>query len=185
MVPPILVLIAKSPVVEKYDISSLKFFMSGAAPLSADLGDQVEKRFPTARVTQGYGLTETSPTATYTLYKQYRSVKGSCGALLPGVEARLVDDDGKDVGHEQGKEGKAGELWLRGPTVINRKKGYLNLPKVNEECITEDQWFKTGDVAVYRDGYFYITDRKKVRTRVASCLLLLNFYPSNSRLDLT
>lgn len=50
---------------------------------------------------------------------------------------------------------------MRGPTVINRKKGYLNLPKVNEECITEDQWFKTGDVAVYRDGYFWITDRKK------------------------
>jgi len=106
-------------------------------------------------------LTETSPTATYTKYREYREHKGSCGALIPGVEARLVDDDGKDVGHQQGKDGVPGELWLRGPTVINRKKGYLNLPKVNEECITEDQWFKTGDVAVYRDGYFWITDRKK------------------------
>lgn len=52
VVPPLLVLIAKSPVVSKYDLSSIKMFMSGAAPLSAELGDQVEKRLPTCRVTQ-------------------------------------------------------------------------------------------------------------------------------------
>jgi 4-coumarate--CoA ligase len=61
IVPPILVLLAKSPIVEKYDLSSLKAVMSGAAPLSAELGDEVEARIPTLKVTQGYGLTETSP----------------------------------------------------------------------------------------------------------------------------
>jgi acyl-CoA synthetase (AMP-forming)/AMP-acid ligase II len=119
VVPPLLVLIAKSPVVNKYDLSSIKMFMSGAAPLSAELGDQVEKRLP-GKVTQGYGLSETSPVATYCPYKQYQKVKGSCGLLLPGVEARIVDaESGEDYGHVQGKDGRPGELWLRGPTVSN------------------------------------------------------------------
>lgn len=67
---------------------------------------------------QGFGLSESSPVATYCPYKEYRKVKGSCGLLLPGVEARIVDaESGKDYGHEQGKDGRPGELWLRGPTV--------------------------------------------------------------------
>lgn len=79
---------------------------------------------------------------------------GSCGLLLPNLEARLVKDDGEDA-----KDGESGELWMRGPTVM---KGYLNNPQATKDCITAEGWFKTGDVAtVDSEGYMYITDRKK------------------------
>lgn len=158
LVPPVCVLLAKHPLVEKYDLSSLKQILVGAAPLSAELGDEVEKRIPNVTVTQAYGLSETSPTATYAPVKHYRHHKGTCGALVPCVEARLVNDDGKDVGHEQGSDGNPGELWLRGPTIM---KGYLNNEAATKDCLTDDGWFKTGDVAILKKGYFYIVDRKK------------------------
>ena len=158
LVPPICVLLAKHPLVEKYDLSSLEKILVGAAPLSAELGDEVEARLPNTTITQGYGLSETSPTATYGSVKRYRHHKGSCGALLPCVDARLVTEDGKDVGHEQGSEGRPGELWLKGSTIM---KGYLNNEAATKDCITPDGWFKTGDVAIYKDGFLYIVDRLK------------------------
>ncbi|CEH15048.1 Acyl-CoA synthetase [Ceraceosorus bombacis] len=118
VVPPMLVLIAKSPVVDKYDISTLAKVLCGAAPLSAELGDEVQKRCPHIKLTQGYGLSETSPSATLIPTKDYHKYKGSAGRLLAGVEARLVTEEGKDVAHEQGTEGVPGELWLRGPTIM-------------------------------------------------------------------
>lgn len=158
LVPPICVLLAKNPLVEKYDLSSLEHILVGAAPLSAELGDEVSARLPNVSITQGYGLTETSPTATYGSIKRYKHHKGSCGALVPCVEARLIDDEGKDVAHEQGQDGKPGELWLRGPTIM---KGYLKNEAATNDCITKDGWFKTGDVAIYKRGFLYIVDRKK------------------------
>lgn len=158
LVPPILVLLAKNPDVLKYDLSSLRVILSGAAPLSAQLGDEVQARIPTCQVTQGYGLTETSPTSHYTPASKYQNFKGTCGRLMPCVEARLVDEDGRDVAHEQGEYGKPGELWMRGPTIM---KGYLNNEAATRDAITPDGWFKTGDVAIYRDEHFFIVDRKK------------------------
>ncbi|MCO5549697.1 hypothetical protein L7F22_003170 [Adiantum nelumboides] len=158
LVPPILVLLAKDPSVSKYNLSSLRVMMSGAAPLSAQLGDEVQARIPSVKVTQGYGLTETSPTSHYTNISNYANNKGSCGQLMPCVEARLVDEDGRDVGHEQGPFGEPGEIWLRGPTIM---KGYLNNPEATKEAITPEGWFKTGDVGIYKDGHFFIVDRKK------------------------
>lgn len=118
--------------------------MCGAAPLSAELGDAViarmKQRGGKSGIAEGFGLSETSPTATYESYKTHQDSKGSCGRLLPGVEARIVDADGKDVGHEQGKDGKPGELWLRGPTIM---KGYLNRPDATADCIDKDGFFHT------------------------------------------
>jgi acyl-CoA synthetase (AMP-forming)/AMP-acid ligase II len=158
LVPPILVLLAKDPTVQKYDLSSLRIIMSGAAPLSAQLGDEVQEKIRGVRVTQGYGLTETSPTSHYTSVNNYERVKGSCGQLMPCVEARLINEEGRDVGHEQGPFGEPGEIWLRGPTIM---KGYLNNEAATKDAITPDGWFKTGDVAIYKDGHFFIVDRKK------------------------
>ncbi|UZJ57492.1 hypothetical protein CBS101457_006812 [Exobasidium rhododendri] len=158
LVPPICVLLAKHPLIEKYDLSSLKQVLVGAAPLSAALGDEVENRLKGLKITQGYGLSETSPTATYASMEHYKDHKGSCGSLMPCLDARLVDDDGNDVGHEQGTDGKPGELWLKGSTIM---KGYLNNEAATKDCITEDGWFKTGDVAILKNGFFYIVDRKK------------------------
>lgn len=158
LVPPILVLLAKDPSISKYDLSSLRVIMSGAAPLSAELGDEVQARIPSVKVTQGYGLTETSPTSHFTSIANYAKNKGTCGQLMPCVEARLVDEEGRDVGHEQGPFGEPGEIWLRGPTIM---KGYLNNPEATRDAITPEGWFKTGDVGIYKDGHFFIVDRKK------------------------
>lgn len=158
VVPPILVLLAKDPRVKKYDISSLQWALSGAAPLGSELSREVEAKHKHLKLTQGWGLSETSPTATYVSPNDYNTYMGSCGRLVAGLEGRLVDEDGKDVGHEQGKDGKPGEFWVRGPTVM---KGYLNNKEATDDCITPDGWFKTGDVAIMKDNYFWIVDRKK------------------------
>ncbi|EPQ28328.1 uncharacterized protein PFL1_04155 [Pseudozyma flocculosa PF-1] len=159
VVPPILVQLTKNPKTDQYNLSSLKWVLSGAAPLGIELSNEFEKKFPTIRVTQAWGLSETSPTATYTSYRDYRTYAGSCGHMVAGVEGRLVDDDGNDVGHEQGENGKPGEFWVRGPSIM---RGYLNNKEATDDCITPDRWFKTGDIAIVnKQGYFWIVDRKK------------------------
>lgn len=158
VVPPILVLLAKDPRAKKYDLKSLKWVMSGAAPLGTELSMEVEAAHPGLRVTQGWGLSETSPTATFAKPEDYHAHMGTCGRLIAGVEGRLVDDDGNDVGFEQGENGKPGEFWVRGPTIM---KGYLNNKEATDDCITPDGWFKTGDIAIMKNNYFWIVDRKK------------------------
>ncbi|TKY84960.1 hypothetical protein EX895_006040 [Sporisorium graminicola] len=158
VVPPMLVLLAKDPRAKKYNLKSLKWVMSGAAPLGSELSLEVEAVHPGLLVTQGWGLSETSPTATFASPEEYHDHMGSCGRLLAGVEGRLVDDDGNDVGFEQGENGKPGEFWVRGPTIM---KGYLNNKAATDDCITPDGWFKTGDIAIMKDGFFWIVDRKK------------------------
>ncbi|QRV77962.1 AMP binding enzyme [Ceratobasidium sp. AG-Ba] len=158
IVPPVLVLLASHPAVDKYDLSTLRFFFSGAAPLGADLIARVQarlkKRGANVVVTQGYGLTETSPTCLLLNTTRAEDKVGSAGELLPNMEARLVGEDGHDV-----KDGEPGEFWLRGPSVM---KGYLNNPTATRNSITPDGWFKTGDIAVRdKDGFFTVVDRLK------------------------
>lgn len=158
VVPPMLLMLARSPVVDKYDLSSLRVLLSGAAPLSPELSDEVERRLPNVHVTQGYGLSETAPILTLTPSNVYNSFKGSCGEAAYGVELRLVNDDGKDVAFEQGANGNPGELWARGRNVM---MGYVNNKEATDDCLTSDGWFKTGDIAILRNNHFYIVDRKK------------------------
>ncbi|KAJ7108782.1 AMP binding protein [Mycena epipterygia] len=163
IVPPILVVLARHPAAEKYDLSSLRWLCSGAAPLGRDLVDQVKKRLLASRgpgatctIVQGYGLTETSPTTHLLPSADADRKMGSIGTLLPNLEARLVDDED---GHVDAEEGRPGELWIRGLTVM---KGYLNNPAATTNAITPDGWFKTGDVAIIdKEGYYYIVDRRK------------------------
>ncbi|KAJ7634476.1 AMP binding protein [Roridomyces roridus] len=163
VVPPVLVVLARHPAVDSHDLSSLEYMLSGAAPLGADLVKMVKhrllsKRKPGAQcwITQGYGLTETSPsTHTLPFLESDRKV-GSIGFLLPNLKARLVEDDDGLVDAEIGKPG---ELWIHGKTVM---KGYLNNVPATRNAITPDGWFKTGDVAVRdKEGYYYIVDRRK------------------------
>ncbi|KAJ7109643.1 AMP binding protein [Mycena crocata] len=163
IVPPVLVVLARHPAAETYDLSSLRYLCSGAAPLGKDLVDQVKKRLKSARktghvceITQGYGLTETSPTTHLLSVADSDRKMGSIGQLLPNLEARLVDDEDGEVDAE---EGRPGELWIRGPTVM---KGYLNNLSATKNAITPDAFFKTGDVAVRdKEGFYYIVDRRK------------------------
>ncbi|RDB25422.1 4-coumarate--CoA ligase-like 7 [Hypsizygus marmoreus] len=165
IVPPVLVVLARHPAVDKYDVSSLASLFSGAAPLGAALVKQVTERLERRRkgkgsvaILQGYGLTETSPTSHLLPVGDAMRKVGSIGILLPNLEARLlVDGDGN--GDIEAKEGEAGELWLRGPTIM---KGYLNNPTATKESITPDGWFKTGDIAIRdSEGFYYIVDRRK------------------------
>ncbi|TFK33289.1 AMP binding protein [Crucibulum laeve] len=158
LVPPIMLTLSTHPAIDQYDMSSITNIASGAAPLSAALAnkvlDRLKARGANVVLLQGCGSTETTCPAQ--MVAPFDSVKkfGSVGTLLPNVQARLVDDDERDVA-----EGVAGEMWLKGPTIT---KGYLNNPTANASSFSPDGWFKTGDVLRRdQDGYYYIVDRKK------------------------
>jgi acyl-CoA synthetase (AMP-forming)/AMP-acid ligase II len=157
LVPPIVLALAKHPIVDKYDLSSVKQIFSGAAPLGGELAASAADRIGCS-VAQGYGMTELSPVTHAVREGDYRS--GSVGTLLPNTEARLVDpDSGKEV-----TLGEPGELWIRGPQVM---KGYLNNEKATAETIDGDGWLHTGDIAtVDEDGHTFIVDRLKELIKV-------------------
>src|SRR5258708_39445807 len=153
LVPPIVLFMATHPLVDKYDLSSLRFTMSAAAPLGTDLAKKFLARLQAngakdISLVQGYCLTETSPTTHQVPVEWSRKKIGSCGVLLPNMEARIVDDDGKDVilpplkkkrkGHVRSSDDGRGELWVRGPNVM---KGYLDHPSATADSITPDGWF--------------------------------------------
>ncbi len=151
-VPPMVLALAKSPLVENYDLSSLKQVFSGAAPLGADLAAEAANRVG-CEVVQGYGMTELSPVTHATAEGNYRP--GTSGTAVSNTECRIVDPE---TGEDQDVGGR-GELWVRGPMVM---KGYLNNPEATAESIDADGWLHTGDVAVLDEaGHYSIVDRIK------------------------
>lgn len=151
VVPPIVLAMAKHPLVDQYDMSSLRSVFSGAAPLGADLAAEASARIG-CEVVQGYGLTETSPVTHATPPGQFKP--GSIGVAISNTECRVVDPDGNDLGLDED-----GEIWIRGPQVM---KGYLNNPGATAATIDEDGWLHTGDIGhVDGDGHWYIVDRLK------------------------
>jgi acyl-CoA synthetase (AMP-forming)/AMP-acid ligase II len=154
LVPPIVLALAKHPMVDKYDLSSLSFIMSGAAPLDASLERACAARLA-CDVMQGWGLTETSPVLTTNAGAPQGPRPGSVGVLLPNTELRVVDPaTDADLGRND-----TGELVARGPQVM---KGYLNNPAATAEMLDADGWLRTGDLGhVDDDGYVYVVDRVK------------------------
>ncbi len=150
-VPPIVLGLAKSPLVDNYDVSSLRKIFSGAAPLGGDLAEEAAQRVGCV-VVQGYGMTELSPISHATVGTDVKP--GSNGVTAPNTLCRIVSPDGVD----QGVDGE-GELWIKGPQVM---KGYLNKPEATAETIDADGYLHTGDVARFdSDGHMYIVDRVK------------------------
>lgn len=137
--PPVLLALAKHPIVSKYDLSSLRMVNCGAAPLTRELVEQVQKRFPLP-IKQGYGLSETSPTTHIQPWDEWDKSIGSVGKMLPNITAKYTDAEGKEV-----EVGQTGELCMKGPNVFH---GYLNQPEMTKESFTEDGYFKTGECAV-------------------------------------
>ncbi len=134
------------------DCSSLRTCMSGGAAMPAELMRAFEERFGCI-ILEGYGLSETSPVASFNHPDKERK-PGSIGTPIEGVEMQVWDDDGNEVA-----QGEVGEIVIRGHNIM---KGYWNRDDANKEAITEEGWFRTGDVAkVDEDGYFFIVDRKK------------------------
>ncbi|MDX6667180.1 MAG: hypothetical protein QOK04_560 [Solirubrobacteraceae bacterium] len=154
VVPPIALALAKHPAVDGRDLSALRTIMCGAAPLGAEVAQRVGNRIDCFMM-QGYGLTETSP-VTHTIPPDpQRNKPGSIGPPLAGTQCRLVDPEtGEDVA-----EGERGELWIRGPQVM---QGYLNNAEATAGTVDADGWLHSGDIAtVDGDGYFQIVDRLK------------------------
>ncbi|CEJ59252.1 Putative Acyl-CoA synthetase [Penicillium brasilianum] len=158
IVPPVVLLLGKHPVVDKYDLSSLRMMNSGAAPLTQELVENVYARIKVG-IKQGYGLSETSPTTHSQRWEDWRDYIGSVGRLMPNMEAKYMTmpEDGSEP--REVATGEVGELSVRGPNVF---LGYHQNPAATRECLSEDGWFRTGDVG-YQDakGNFYITDRVK------------------------
>jgi 4-coumarate--CoA ligase len=158
VVPPVVLLLGKHPIVDKYDLSSLRLMNSGAAPLTQELVETVYARLKVG-IKQGYGLSETSPTTHTQPWDEWHSSIGSVGRLMPNMEAKYTSmpEDGSEP--QEVKVGEVGELSLRGPNIF---LGYLDNPTATAEALTPDGWFRTGDVG-YQDknGSFYITDRVK------------------------
>jgi len=154
VVPPILLAMAKHPVVANYDLSALRTLFSGAAPLGAELSSAVEQRLG-CRVRQGYGLTETSPVTHFHPLESDVVIGSSVGPAIPNTQCRIVDP----LTETDVATGERGELWIHGPQVM---KGYFNKPEATAACLDADGWFHTGDVAVADErGWFSIVDRVK------------------------
>ena len=153
-VPTMYVAMINHPGVENSDLSSMKWCASGGAPLPLE----VQRRFQEltgCRLAEGWGMTETSPTGTFTP-PQGAPRAGSCGIPIPGIVIKFasIAGDGKYV-----DLGERGEICIKGPNVM---KGYWKNPQATKEVMTSDGFLRTGDVGYMdEDGYVYIVDRTK------------------------
>jgi 4-coumarate--CoA ligase len=147
-----MVFLSKSPLVDEYDLSSIKDIGCGAASLSKEVEDQVRKRFKQdITIRQGYGMSETT---LGTLGSVAIIKPGSVGEPVQGVYVKVIDEDGNSLGPN-----KRGELCFKGNKIM---KGYINDPKATSETIDKDGWLHSGDIGYYdEDRQFYIVDRLK------------------------
>ncbi|MFQ5919106.1 MAG: long-chain fatty acid--CoA ligase [Thermoplasmata archaeon] len=154
-VPTMYVALLSDPNLRKYDLRSIEYCNSGAAPLPQEVARQW-KEATGAMIVEGYGLTETSPITHANPMDDWAKVRfGSIGIPVPDTEAKIMDIE---TGTQEVPLGEIGELVVRGPQVM---KGYWNKPD-ETSLVLRDGWFYTGDIAkMDEDGYFHIVDRKK------------------------
>ncbi|KAH9903423.1 amp dependent CoA ligase [Cubamyces lactineus] len=158
LVPPMVVLLCKHPAVKKYDISSIRMLMSGAAPLSSELINQLSALLPDAWIGQAYGMTETCTAVTFPQVDRRLGTPGSGGVLLPGCTARVVRPDGSLAA-----PGEPGELVVTGPSMA---LGYMNNPQATAETF-KDGWVVTGDEVYFNDRKeIFVVDRIKELIKV-------------------
>jgi long-chain acyl-CoA synthetase len=162
-VPALYAAINDCPSVHRYDLGSVNWCISGAAPLPLDVQTTFE-RLTGGRLVEGYGLTEAAPVTHCNPPIGHRKV-GSIGLPFPGVDARIVDPDTR----VPVAVGERGELAVRGPQVMN---GYWNRPEETAQTLV-DGWLLTGDIGWMDDeGFFYIVDRKKDMINVSGLKVL-------------
>ncbi|KAI8623142.1 acetyl-CoA synthetase-like protein [Xylariaceae sp. FL1651] len=166
LVPPIIIQMLRNPeLCAKYDLSSLRFIYTGAAPLGAETHEDVLRAFPKLAIGQGYGMTETSTVVVST--GENDVVVGTSGSLVPGVRAKLLDEEGREIT----EYGRRGELLVQSPSVT---LGYLHNERATSEAFVWDEdgrWMRTGDVAVVSKSpagheHFAVVDRLKELIKV-------------------
>ncbi|CAI9117061.1 OLC1v1018382C1 [Oldenlandia corymbosa var. corymbosa] len=157
LVPPILVdMVNGSDLIKKkYDLKSLRYVLSGGAPLSKEVMRAFRDKYPQVNVLVGYALTESNGAGASTDSLEECRRFGSVGMLTPNTEAKIVDTqtgEGLPVNWP-------GELWLRGPSIM---QGYYKKKEATESTLTSDGWLKTGDLCyIDDDGFLFIVDRLK------------------------
>ncbi len=150
VVPSMLQILLGKPL-EQYDLSSLEYLSCGGAPLAPEVAEAFVRRVPSVSIRQGYGLTETG--ALLTSNPPGNEKPGSVGLPVPGVELRVLDDEGNVL-----PPGEIGEICSRSPGVM---RGYWRSPEITREALV-DGWLHTGDLGYLdENGYLFIVDRKK------------------------
>ncbi|EUC51349.1 hypothetical protein COCMIDRAFT_79622 [Bipolaris oryzae ATCC 44560] len=160
LVPPIIIRLVRDPLVDKYDLSHVVRFSSGAAPLSEEIIHQLQKKFPHTGFKQGYGMTESCSCITAHPPDKYDyKYAHSGGAIVASTEVKIIKDDGTE-----GDIGEDGEVLARGPQVV---MGYLNNEKATRETFDADGFLHTGDRgSISEEGMIYISDRIKELIKV-------------------
>ncbi|XP_065221532.1 uncharacterized protein LOC135846386 [Planococcus citri] len=154
LVPALMIFLAKHPIVNNYNLSSIRNVSCGAAPLSFEIEDEVKTKLKLDKVIKGYGMTETTVLCTYAP-PGIDITAGSVGKLLPGLLAKVIDIHTGEL-LESGQEG---EICVKGILIM---QGYYNNKKETENTIDPDGWLHTGDVGYYNDDEeFFIVDRIK------------------------
>ena len=161
LVPPIVLLVVKDPITQKYDLSHVSSITCGAAPLSNELLQLLQAKFPSIGFKQGYGMTES--TSCITIHppdKTSYDYAARGGTIFPSTEVKVIDvDSGRELGYNE-----PGEILARGPQVV---MGYLNNEKATRETFDSDGWLHTGDVGyVDSENFITITDRIKEMIKV-------------------
>jgi len=152
-VPTIAWQLLEHPRFEEFDLSSIESISYGGAPSAPELVRRLKERFPGLKPGQGWGMTETSATATSNFAEDYERKPSSCGLVPPSGEVKIVGTNGEAL-----PVGEVGELWYRGPIVV---RGYWQKPEATAETFA-DGWVKTGDLArIDEEGFVYIVDRAK------------------------
>ncbi|KAJ8495186.1 hypothetical protein ONZ45_g12969 [Pleurotus djamor] len=153
LVPPQVVLLCKHPAVKEYDLSSVRYIMVGAAPLTYEVTEQLIKLFPRAHIGQAYGMTETCTAVTMWSTDTKRGPFGSAGQLIPGTVARVEKPDGTLAGLNE-----AGHLLIKTPSAA---LCYANNKQATEETFVNG-WVRTGDeVKIDEDKVVWVLDRIK------------------------
>jgi 4-coumarate--CoA ligase len=158
VVPPLVLALAKNPMVDKFDLSSIRMVLSGAAPLGKELEAALLSRVPQAVFGQGYGMTEAGPVLSMSpsfARHPLPTKSGSCGNVVRNAELKVVDPEtGCPLPRNQ-----PGEICIRGPQIM---KGYLNDDEATRRTIDVDGWLHTGDIGfVDDDDDVFIVDRVK------------------------
>jgi 4-coumarate--CoA ligase len=161
LVPPILIRLVRDPEVDKYDLSCVQRFSSGAAPLSQEILDLLQKKFPQTGFKQGYGMTESCSCITAHAPENYGyEYAHRVGTIVASTEVKIVDPiSGQELGLNE-----PGEILARGPQIT---MGYLNNEQATKDTYTEEGFLHTGDIGkIDEEGLITITDRLKEMIKV-------------------